>query len=86
MLITRERGANFCYRVMASLCVLTQVLNPIFAMQEEDSYDPDARFIVYEHNAWYITRTTLTTLAVVVLSCYLLHVTWFLAHQFKLHK
>jgi len=58
--------------------VLTQVLNPIFAMQENYSYEPDAKFFVYEHNAWFVTRNTLTTLAIVVLSSYLLAVVWFI--------
>ena len=80
LLIIRQRGSNFSYRVVASLCVLTQVLNPILAMQESDSYRPDARVLVHEHNAWFVARIMLTTVAVIVLSFYLLHVTWFLAH------
>jgi len=37
-------------------------------MLEEYSYEPDAKFFRYEHNAWYVTRNTLTTLAEIVLS------------------
>lgn len=42
----------------------------------------DAKVFKYEHNAWYVARNTLTTLAAIVLSCYLLTVVRFLSNKF----
>jgi len=61
---------------VAILCVLTQVLNPILAMQENDSSEPFAKLFVHEHNKWFFIRISLTTLAIVVFSSYLLATVW----------
>jgi hypothetical protein len=59
------------YRPIAAFCVLTQVLNPIFALFEQGSTQEEIDAGHYEHNPLYFTRNALTSLAIVLLSVYI---------------
>ncbi len=84
--ILESKDANqkiIVFRVIGGFCVATQFLNPILAMQETDSTPAQYTTHKIEHNRYYFTRNSLTSLALLVLSVYLQNTTFWL---FKLMK
>ena len=68
------------FRVCAGFCILTQVLNPTLAWFEKANPLEIAQGR-YEHNALFFTRNSLTTVAIVVLSGYIVYVGGLLNHE-----
>ena len=73
------------FRLCAGLCILTQVLNPTLAWFEEANPAQIAQG-QYEHNALYFTRNSLTSIAILTLSGYIVEVGGLLNHELQKEK
>jgi hypothetical protein len=62
---------SYVFRSLAIGCIFTQIINPLLAYFEPFNQDEVSQGI-YEHNWQYYTRNTLTSLAIVILSTYIL--------------